>query len=151
MTSTHFTFLPALAFAAVVQGKQRAICLPKLDGIQVGDQLVLREQLEADRTRPSGDGWVMRRVTGVLEGEGILPTYAVYSLSTGEDNERAVVAMRRQVHLAGQQGVTVERFFRHLERKQRARRELLRRNGERVARLRAERLEAGRRSLSGDV
>jgi len=143
-TSTHYLRILTPVFRELAQGRQHALCLSKDEGVLVGDQLVLREFRETDA---SGKGtytgvWLMRRVTAELVGEGIADTHAVYSLNTAAENERAIVVVKRQLGLAEAQGVTMERFFRHQERKERARRDVLRRSSERVSRVRSASAEA---------
>ncbi len=140
MTSTHYLNIDSAEFRELAQGRQHALCVAKEQGVAVGDQLVLRECKLPDGQRASRAAhsgiWMMRRVTAALEGVGIAKTHAVYSLNTGADNERAVVAMKRQLGLAEQQGVTSDRYFRHQSRREAARRDVLRRSAEVVARVR---------------
>lgn len=141
MSSTHYLSLDPPEFRELAHGRQHALCLPKDEDIAVGDQLVLRECRPAQGVKGNQlvytGAWMMRRATAVLEGDGIAPTHAVYSINTGADNERAVVVMKRQIGLAEQQGVTSERYFRHQDRREKARRGVLRKASEAVARVRA--------------
>lgn len=133
MTSTHYPSLFAGEFRDVSTGKQRSVCLRAEGGLAEGDQLVLRE------ARPDGThtgAWLMRRVTHVLAGEGLATGYCIYSLSTAADNERAIVAMKRHIGLAERQGVSADKLFRIQERREAARRAILRKSAERVARVR---------------
>lgn len=140
VTSTHYLSIGSEVYRDIAHGRQHALCVPKTEGLMIGDQVVIREQ----RVGASGklaytDAWLMRRVTALLEGDGILETHVVCSFNSSTDNERSAVIMRRQIGLAEQQGVSIERFFSGREKRERARREILRRSAERVARVRAER------------
>lgn len=144
VTSTHFLPVAPAVFRDIAQERQHAVCLPKEESVMVGDQLVLREQkLAAGRLVFTGE-WQMRKVTSVIDGSGIDAGFAVYSFNRSAENERAIVIVKRQLGLAEAQGVSTERYFRHQDKRERARRAKLRASMERVARVR----EASRRELT---
>lgn len=141
MTSTHYLSIEPVEFRELAHGRQHALSVPRGEGVLLGDQLVLREwrpSVRGGRGAYTG-AWLMRRVTSVLEGPGIELTHAVYSLNTGAENERAVVVLKRQIGLAEQQGVPVDRFLTYQARREQARRGVLRKSAEVVARVRAAR------------
>lgn len=146
VTSTHFLRVEPEPYRALTTGQQQAICVPKAEGVVVGDYLVLRECRGAGGARPAYTGaWLMRRVSSELVGEGIADSHAVYSFGARDDAEHALVSLRRQLLLAERQGVSADRYFRVTERKERARRELLRRSLARVERV----VAAGEGSRAG--
>lgn len=137
MTSTHLIRIEPAAYRAIAVGEQQALCVRRDEGIVAGDYVVLREYERKGGTGGYTGVWLARRVSSLLTGEGIEPTHAVASLGDRNDSERATLALRRQLGLAERQGVSADRFFRAMERKERARREVLRRSLERVSRVTA--------------
>jgi hypothetical protein len=133
VTATHFIRLDPEVFRFVTVGQQHALVLPRERGVELGDHVVMREW----RKPPAGTGgdgqatglWLVRKVTFVQEGgagTGIEPTHAVCSFNSAVENEFASISLKRQLSLAERQGVSPDRFWRVLERKQCARREVLR-------------------------
>jgi hypothetical protein len=134
---THYLSLDPPTYRALALGQRHALVLPLEQGVAVGDQAIMREQLESvgDEPGPYTGAWLMRKVTDVLVGgPGLDAAHAVYSLGTTADNERAIVQFRRSLGIADRQGVASDRFWRHQERLERERRTRLLRGHEAVVR-----------------
>ena len=133
VTATHFIRLEPEVFRFLTLGQQHALVLPRERAVELGDQIVVREW-----RRPSpgtgGDGaytgvWLCRQVTYVQyggPGTGVELSHVVCSLNSASENDWATVRLKRQLSLAERQGVSPDRFWRVMERKHTARREILR-------------------------
>lgn len=130
MTSTHFVRLEPDVFRVVTLGEQHAFVIARDRGLVVGDQVVFREW----RSKPPGllgptGLWLMRRVTHLLPGgtgTGIETSHVVASLNSASENEWASTHMKRRLSLAERAGLSPDRFWRIEERREGARRGVLR-------------------------
>lgn len=133
MTATHYIRLELEVFRFLTLGQQHALVLRRDRGVELADQVVVREWRPPPRGT-GGDGaytglWLCRKVTHVTlggPGTGIEPDYAVFSLNSGSENEWATNVLKRKLALAERQSVSPDRFWRVMERKDEARRGLLR-------------------------
>jgi len=133
VTATHYIRLEPEVFRVVTLGQQHALVLPRERAVTLGDQVVVREW----RRPPPGTGgdgsytgiWLCRKVTHIQfggPGTGIDVSHVVCSLNTAAENDYATIVLKRQLSLAERQGVSPDRFWRVMERKDSARREILR-------------------------
>lgn len=128
-TATHFFRLEPESFRAITLGHQHAVVAQNALGIEVGDQLVFREwqsvlTVSVETGRYTGL-WLVRRVTHAAPGgagTGIEADHQVLSLNNASENEWATLNLKRELSLAERQGVSVDRFWRIKERKERMRR-----------------------------
>ncbi len=133
MTATHFIRLEPDVFRVLTLGQLHALVLPRERGVELGDQIVVREWR---RPAPGtgGDGsytgvWLCRKVTHVQfggPGTGVELSHVVCSLNSASENDYATVSLKRKLSLSERNGVSPDRFWRVIERQQGARREILR-------------------------
>lgn len=128
-TTTHFFRLDPDSFRAITLGHQHAVVAQNALGIEVGDQLVFREWRSvvtvSVETGAYTGLWLVRRVTHAAPGgpgTGVDADHRVLSLNNASENEWATMQLKRELSLAERQGVSVDRFWRIKERKERLRR-----------------------------